>query len=49
MFGSLREDRVTIADDNFRIIAIFQLNTERHLKSSHGFPLLAQAKEDHLI
>ena len=48
MFGSMRKDRVTIADDNFRIIAIFQPNSGRHLESSHGFPLRAQAKRDSL-
>jgi len=48
MFESLFKDRVSIADDNFPIIAGWQPNTGRHLKSSHAFPLPTQAKEDHL-
>jgi hypothetical protein len=45
MFESLFKDRVTIAADNFQIIARLQPNTGRHLKSSRGFPLPTQAKE----
>jgi hypothetical protein len=48
MFGSLRKDRVSSADDNFRIIARLQPDTGRHLESRHGFPLLAQAKRKSL-